>query len=674
MRSALLFALWLAMAGGPARGADPAPTWPSLAAQIREAGVRPESALARFIAANQDFQLLRPEERADTLRIPLWLRVNWRKGHPDAAAAATEPTGGYPFVLKEVWEWMLAHPDLEPGPPPADHPPGRTAATGTDHRISGLQTSPRNESDIRIDFRNPRRIIAASNDVQASGRQGIYYTGDGGANWGQTSLPLQSIDVFHSDPTIDWTSDGTAWSTTIGISFPGGFTTLMMRAYKSTDGGAHWTFDSTFSGTQTAADKQMVWVDHSDTSPYKDNIYAIWHERAPVYMNRRTGGAWQTPVQVSGAETTSTGIGADVKTNADGEVFGFWHDKGSGKIFFIKSGNGGASYSPPVAIGTAVSFLNIGVPSDNGRRALVYVSAGTYKTATRNLVYAAWTDLTGVAGCNAIANEPGGNAASTCKTRIWFSRSTDGGANWLPPVMVNDSGALNDQYNQALSVDPTSGIVGVVYHDTVADPARKKTDLYYQSSRDDGATWSAPQKVTTGATDETIAGANAGNQYGDYNGLSGYAGKFFPSWTDRRANLREEIWTSEIDDGPGLDYYTLPPCRLLDTRGAAGPLGGPALAAMAERTFNLAGVCGLPATARAVSVNLTVVSPGGPGDLRMYPADQATPLATVLNFSTGQTRTNNLTLSLAAAASTFTTQNDALGTVHLIVDVNGYFQ
>ena len=35
-------------------------------------------------------------------------------------------------------------------------------------------------------------------------------------------------------------------------------------------------------------------------------------------------------------------------------------------------------------------------------------------------------------------------------------------------------------------------------------------------------------------TDETIAGADSGNQYGDYNSLSGYAGTFFPSWTDRR--------------------------------------------------------------------------------------------------------------------------------------------
>src|SRR5262249_29878438 len=37
-----------------------------------------------------------------------------------------------------------------------------------------------------------------------------------------------------------------------------------------------------------------------------------------------------------------------------------------------------------------------------------------------------------------------------------------------------------------------------------------------------------------------------GDTYGDYNGLSGIAGRFFPSWTDRRNGAREEIWTAAI--------------------------------------------------------------------------------------------------------------------------------
>lgn len=104
------------------------------------------------------------------------------------------------------------------------------------------------------------------------------------------------------------------------------------------------------SGTQTQTDKQMIWVDHSPVSPFKDNIYVIWHNGTPVFVNRRTGpsGAWQTPIQVSGAETTGTGIGGDIKTNSFGDVFAFWPDTGSSKLFVAKSIDGGETFSTPV--------------------------------------------------------------------------------------------------------------------------------------------------------------------------------------------------------------------------------------------------------------------------------------------------------------------------------------
>lgn len=61
----------------------------------------------------------------------------------------------------------------------------------------------------------------------------------------------------------------------------------------------------------------------------------------------------------------------------------------------------------------------------------------------------------------------------------------------------------------------------------------------------------------------------------------------------------------------------LAPCRIVDTRDAPGPWGPPL--GGSDRTFILAGTCGIPATARAVSVNLTVVQPGADGYLSVYP-------------------------------------------------------
>jgi hypothetical protein len=539
----------LALAG-PAVAAGPkAPTeWPTIERQLAQDRVVPGSALEGLIYQNQNFEMLRPGEMRDKIGLPAWLRVWWRKAHPELVYSAKDPTGGYPRVLHEVHEWMLAHQDLLPGVVETDlAPPVDRTTVGTNVRVSGAQTAPRSESDIRINFLNPSQVIAASNNISSSGLQGQYYSTNGGSTWGQTTLALTSTDAFHSDPTVDWRSDGSAWATTIGINNAG--TNLKMRTYKSTNGGASWVFESTFSGTQSSADKQMVWIDHSSTSTRKDSIYACWHNGTPAYINKRTAtGAWGTPLQVSGAESTGTAIGCDIKTNSAGDVFVFWPTTSNRRVIMRKSTDGGATWGSAVIVRTMFDAYDIGVPAFASRRALIYTSAGAYKTSTINNVYVAWTDLTGATGCTTASNEPGTNAASTCKTRIWFSRSTDGGTTWSAATMINNQASLNDQFNQALAVDESTGRIAIIYYDTVGDSTRKTTNVYYQTSADNGATWSAATKVTTSSTNETIAGADSGNQYGDYNSLTGWASKFLPSWTDRRSGGKEEIWTAPITE------------------------------------------------------------------------------------------------------------------------------
>lgn len=526
--------------------------WPSLTTQLSQAKATPGSAFEQVIKDNQDFGLLRLDEASDKRGLPPWIRVWWRKAHPELVYSAADPTGGYPLVLKEILEWMEHHQDLKPGKADPSFPPQNdpNATVTGEQRISGAQTSARSESDIRINYFDPTKILSGSNAITSGGRQAMFYSTDGGTSWGQTSLPFTASDTFHSDPTVDWTSDGRGWSSTLGIQ--GG--TLRMRNYFTTDNGATWTFEATPSGSQTSVDKQMVWVDHNSNSPFFNQQYAIWHNGLPAFVSRRTAGnsgTWSTPLQITGGESTGTAIGSDIKTNSAGEIFAFWPTTGNRRIFVSKSTNGGTSYGTPVQIATTFDGFDIGVPSFNGRRALIYTASAAYKTQAKNLVYTSWTDLSGDTGCTAAANEPGSNINSTCKTRIWFSRSTDGGATWAAPVKINNQAGLNDQFNQWLVVDETNGAVAIMYYDTVADtPGRKKVHVYYQISTNDGVTWSTPQQITTAQTDETTAGSDSGNQFGDYNGLSGYAGIFFPSWTDRRNNAREEIWTAKITETP----------------------------------------------------------------------------------------------------------------------------
>jgi hypothetical protein len=124
------------------------------------------------------------------------------------------------------------------------------------------------------------------------------------------------------------------------------------------------------------------------------------------------------------------------------------------------------------------------------------------------------------------------------------------------------------------------------------------------------------------------------------------------------------------------DFYTLTPCRLADTRDTAGPYGGPALASGVARSFDLANRCGVPAAARAVSLNITVVSPVTGGHVVGYAGGSAAPGTSVLSFSAGQLRADNTVLPVSQdGKATLTVKaNLTSGSAQLILDVNGYFQ
>lgn len=126
---------------------------------------------------------------------------------------------------------------------------------------------------------------------------------------------------------------------------------------------------------------------------------------------------------------------------------------------------------------------------------------------------------------------------------------------------------------------------------------------------------------------------------------------------------------------PPTDFYTLTPCRLVDTRNAAGPLGGPQIWPYAQRVFPLAGVCGVPIDAKALVLNVTVVGPSAGGHIRLFPGNQAPPLARVVSFSAGQTRASLMMAKMATnGAGTLALMNDSPGSLHVILDVTGYFR
>jgi hypothetical protein len=122
-----------------------------------------------------------------------------------------------------------------------------------------------------------------------------------------------------------------------------------------------------------------------------------------------------------------------------------------------------------------------------------------------------------------------------------------------------------------------------------------------------------------------------------------------------------------------LDLFLVSPCRLLDTRNATGPYGGPSLAAGGTRFAQVSGQCGVPADARSVSVNLTAVSPSASGWLTLFPGDMPLPASSTMNYRTNRTRANNAIIPLSSAGG-LNVYNSGPNAVHFIIDVNGYFE
>ena len=99
------------------------------------------------------------------------------------------------------------------------------------------------------------------------------------------------------------------------------------------------------------------------------------------------------------------------------------------------------------------------------------------------------------------------------------------------------------------------------------------------------------------------------------------------------------------------------------------------LAPSLARSFVLAGRCGIPATARAAAVNITVTQgTSGPGILTLYAGATPLPVASTIEYSAGQTRAANSVVSFGSAGDIQTKCQQPSGTVQLIIDISGYFQ
>jgi surface antigen len=271
--------------------------------------------------------------------------------------------------------------------------------------------------------------------------------------------------------------------------------------------------------------------------------------------------------------------------------------------------------------------------------------------------------------------------------------SASGNGSWISvsPTSGSGSGSVSVSWTQNTG-SARSGYATVAGHSFAVDQVGGATSARITiSSPNDGATLLAGSTYTVRWTSANLSpGGNVQLHYLDTSGWT-FITSLSPSVT-------QYAWTVPTTDAPvskvfvgsavgstweasddasvlitrPTSLYTVSPCRVIDTR--LSYQGGPAVSAGDTRAFKLTEACGVPATAQAVAVNVTVTGPSANGNIRFFPSSLPETVVSVLNYVAGQTRANNAVLPLGTNGSVDLKCSQATGTVDVVIDVVGYFE
>src|SRR5262249_4785077 len=238
---------------------------------------------------------------------------------------------------------------------------------------------------------------------------------------------------------------------------------------RSTDGGAN------FSALQNLShDKRRSTI--PQIAAVGSDVYVVWYDDTPgkndIFFTRSTdgGASFSEPQNLSNnqANAISPLIAAEGRN-----VYVVWEDTSPGNfdIFFTRSTDMGASFSVPQNLS-----------NNRGTSGISQIAVAGSD------VYGVWMD--GTAG----------------NGDIFFAHSTDGGASFS--VLQN----LSD--NAGVSSSPHIAVAGSNVYVVWMDDTPGNADIFFASSTDGGASFSAPQNLSNNAGNSiypqiAVAGSNA---------------------------------------------------------------------------------------------------------------------------------------------------------------------
>lgn len=247
----------------------------------------------------------------------------------------------------------------------------------------------------------------------------------------------------------------------------------------------------------TFSDKEQIWADNAESSPFFGNVYVCWASfrsvsqgnalPTPLIVARSTdGGQTWTEKQVTDAtnnpfnEKKGFGrSGCTIRTDSSGVVYVFANQfaictPGAGKHIMIKSFDGGMNWTRPIELFTAVDTCFAVQFDGAGFRCVMDGIAG----ARDDLSSSPSIDIangapTGVGATNVIYDTWVDGGGGLNDEHVMVTYSTDGGATWATPAAV-EANKSDRGYYSAIALSPDGTDAYLVYN-AFTTPFRNNT-------------------------------------------------------------------------------------------------------------------------------------------------------------------------------------------------------
>lgn len=403
---------------------------------------------------------------------------------------------------------------------------------------------------------------------------GVFESFDGGRMWSQRQLEGVEAYTLTSDPVATFDGFGNGYFSVLTRGPTG------LDVFKKPPGG-DWA-PPVAADRATAADKQWIAADQDrrGVSPHAGNVYMSWTDVGDpariVFARSTDGGAtWSPPMALATGSlqgsVPAVGPGGTVFVVFGREIFAT--GDGEGAVEWVRSTDGGRTFTVP-AVAATLRAVPFQLPNAVFRTP-ASLPALAVSPATGD-VHVAWADYRN------------GDAD------ILAARSTDGGATWSAPRRLNDDGLSNgiDQFQPQLAAAPDGRVAALWFDRRLPCPdlpwiPRENVgrenfciDTFVARSYDGGVSWAPNVRVSAQSWDWSVSlpMVNATTGFiGDYQGLASTVEADLAFWNA----------TADLGDNPNRRqqvFFARVPARLPTATGEATPTGAPTATATGAET------------------------------------------------------------------------------------------